>query len=178
MKKGKEVSKLQEYVDYLNGILNQTITDSRLVILRRNRLIISCYQDDFLPLQLKPQGYLHFRQLANVKADKVIVEDCRYIYSLSPDPDDEQQWIFRYEYCLTPEEHVPYAHIHLNASRGAQPIRDIHFPTGRLSIEQIIAHLIIEHGVTPKATNWFELLAESHRGFMERRTDLTSPLFP
>lgn len=180
MPNNKEIRVLQAYVDYLNGILNQTITDSRLVIITRaDCLIISRYQDDnFLPLELTSSGYLHFRQLACVKAGKVIVEDCRYIYSLSADLDNEQDWIFRYEYCLKPEPNVPCAHIHINGTFQNQPIRQIHFPTGRVSLEQIIAHLITEHRVIPKTSGWFKLLKESHKGFTERRSDLAAPLFP
>jgi len=104
------------------------------------------------------------------------VEECRYIYSLSADPDNEEEWIFRYEYCLKPERGVPSAHLHFNGTHNDKPMRQIHFPTGRISIEQIIAHLIIEHGIIPKIPTWFDLLAESHKGFIKRRTD--PPLFP
>ncbi len=166
---------LQNYVDYLNEVCNQIITDSRLVIL--NQKYITCFQDEaILPLRLKPQGFLYFHQLVSMRSGKVIVEDCGYRYSLSSDPDDEEQWIFRYEYSLNPEKNVPHAHLHLNASRRNQELRHIHFPTGRVSIEQIIAHLIIEHGVQPKRLDWFEFLAKSHHGFTKRRTDPS--LFP
>lgn len=169
---------LQEYVNYLNGIFNQTITDSRLVVLKGTRLIICCYKDGFLPLKLTPQGFLHFRQLARVQSNIVIIDDFRYIYSTSSDPDDEEQWVFRYEYSLHPEQNVPHAHVHVNASKGNHSLRKIHFPTGRVSIEQIIAHLILEHGVESKVSDWFKLLKNSHRGFMERRKDVGSSMFP
>lgn len=169
---------LQAYVDYLNSIFNQTITDSRLTLLgHTNRLRICRYQDErILPIELRPHGYLHFNQWAYVRDGKVIVEDCRYVYSTSADPDSDQEWIFRYEYCLEPEENVPYAHVHLNAICNNRPMQHIHFPIGRVSIEQIIAHLILEHGVTPRTPDWFGILEESHRGFVRRRTD--PPLFP
>jgi hypothetical protein len=132
--------------------------------------------NEILPLELKPQGWLHFRQIVTLQDSKVIVEDGRYTYSLSSNPDDENQWIFRYEYRLNPQDEYPHSHLHLNAYRDGKPLRRIHFPTARVSIEQIIAHLIMEHGIQPKCANWFDILAESHRGFVERRTD--SPLFP
>ena len=173
------IEKLQEYADYLNGVFNKTITDSRLVVWQRNsHLYITRRQKGFPPLELKPKGYLHFWQRAIVQPDqKVKVEECRYIYSLSDNPYDEQQWIFRYEYSLNPDKHVPYAHIHLNACRGDIPLGHIHFPTGRISVEQIIAHLIIEHRVKSKR-GWFKLLANSHKGWMKKRTDLDLCLFP
>jgi hypothetical protein len=142
-----------------------------------NKRYITCFQDGaILPLRLKPQGFLHFHQLVSVRSGRVIVEDSGYRYSLSENPDDEDQWIFRYEYSLSPEENVPHAHLHVNAKRDDKPLRHIHFPTGRLSIEQIIAHLICEHGIESKRADWLNFLANSHRGFLNRRTD--PPLFP
>lgn len=160
--------------------MNKTITVSRLSIITHNdRLVISRYQDyNILPLELKPSSYLHFRQLAFVHSGKVIVEQCRYKYSLSDNPDNEQDWVFRYDYCLYPKKDVPHAHMHFNGTFREGSMRHIHFPTGRISVEQIIAHLITEYGVRSKIADWLEVLAESHRGFIERRTDLKSSLFP
>ena len=104
------------------------------------------------------------------------VEDCSYRFSLSSNPGGEQKWVFRYDYSLNPEENVPYAHLHLNADRDGKQLQRIHFPTGRISIEQIIAHLIIEHGVQPKKPDWLEFLTKSHLSFVKLRTD--PPLFP
>ncbi len=170
---------LQKYVDYLNWVFNKIITESRLVIWQRNsRLYITRHGGDFLPLELKPKSYLHFWQRAVIQPNqKVKVEECRYIYSLSDSPDDQQQWVFRYEYSLNPDKYVPYAHIHLNASRGDYSLGHIHFPAGRISVEQIIAHLITEHGVKSKR-GWLRLLANSHAGWMKKRTDLDLCLFP
>jgi hypothetical protein len=166
---------LQDYVDYLNEVFNQTITDSRLVIL--NQRYITCFQNEtFQPLILKPRRYLFFHQLVSVHSGTVVVEDCGYSYSLSPNPDDEEKWIFRYEYSLEPEEHIPHAHVHINASRGEQQLKHYHFPTERISIEKIIAHLILEHGVRPRRADWFEFLSQSHMKFTKLRTD--PPLFP
>lgn len=171
----------QKYVDYLNEVFNQTITASRLILLQHasKDFHITCFQDKGrLPLKLNPEGWLHFRQIGSIQSGKVVVTESRYSYSLSPDPDNEEQWVFRYDYCVNLEKHVPHSHIHLNAARGNQQLRRIHFPTGRVSIEQIIAHLIIEWGIESKRSDWFEYLAESHKGFMERRTDLQSQMFP
>jgi len=170
---------LQRYVDYLNTILNQTITDSRLTVINRGEhLIVTRYQNkNFLPLELDPPSFLHFKQLAFVNSKgKVVVEDCRYLYSMSDNIDDEDKWIFRYEYNLKPDKNVPHAHIHLNGYCNNICIKHIHFPTGRVSIEQIIAHLILEHKIIPKQPGWFETLSDSHKGFLQRRND--PPMFP
>ena len=172
---------LREYVRYLNSIFNLLISRSRLVLVRHEPplFIVSCFQNkEFLPLKLKPTGWLHFRQYASIQSGQVVVEDCRYIYYPSSNPPNEHEWLVRYEYSLNPPEKVPYSHLHVNMSKGGRPFRDIHFPTGRVSIEQIIAHLIIEHGIQPMKADWLERLTESHRGFMERRTDPQSQQFP
>lgn len=165
----------QGYVDYLNEVLNQTITDSRLVIVNQ-RYINSFQNQNIQPLTLKPHGFLFFHQVVSVRFGKVVVEDSGYRYSLSPDPDNEEQWVFRYEYSLTSEVHVPHAHFHLNATMGNKQIKRVHFPTERLSIEKIIAHLILEHEVIPKMDDWLQFLSESHLRFTRLRTD--PPLFP
>jgi hypothetical protein len=170
---------VKAYVDYLNSILNQTVTDSRLVVLQRSSfLLVTRYQNGELqPLKLTPPSYLHFRQFAQVNAEsKVVVQECRYIYSASNDIDAEDKWIFRYEYSIQPEPNVPHAHIHLNAICNGCSIKHIHFPTGRVSLEQIIAHLVLEHGIKPKTADWFNVLKDSHEGFVQRRQDLL--LFP
>lgn len=177
---------LQDYVDYLNIVFNRTITDSQLVLLEKTSpiFVVTCLQNkDTRALELKPRGWLHFRQVVsvqsrNAKYRKVVVEEGSYRYSLSPNLGDEDQWIFRYEYCLTPNAEVPYSHLHVNASRGNWHMKGIHFPTARVSIEQIIAHLIIEYRVQSKSQGWLEYLAESHGCFMEQRTDIPSQMFP
>jgi hypothetical protein len=171
----------QGYIDYLNTLLNQIITDNRLKIINPSKptSLVACYQNESItPLKLKSKGWLHFSQQTCIKGGRVVVEYSRYVYSTSKDPDKEDAWIFRYEYSLNPEPKVPHAHLHVNATRNEKTIKHIHFPTSRVSIEQIIAHLIIEYGVKPKKRDWFNQLAESHKGFIDRRTDKAANLFP
>jgi len=141
--------------------------------LQPNRFHIACYQDKSLvPLMLKPTGQLHFHQEVSIESGKIRVEEYIYRYSVTPKSNDGEQWILRYEYSRNPEWHVPHAHLHINANRGNRPLGRVHFPTGgRVSIEQIIAHLIIEYNVIPRCDNWFEILTGSHQGFIERRDD-------
>lgn len=90
---------------------------------------------------------------------------------------DEHEWLFRYEYSLNPDENTPHAHVHINAKKGERELKRTHFPTGsRLSIEQVIAHLIMEYGIEPQCDNWLEVLTTSHLGFLEIRND--PKLFP
>ena len=175
--RSKDLIILQGFVDYLNEVLNQTVTTSRLSVIRGNPpyFVVARLQDKRIrPLELAPKGWLHFRLIAMVRPDKrIIVEDAVLSYSLSFNPDDEK-WVFRYDYRLNPQDDYPCAHLHLNAGE----LKELHFPTSRVSIEQIIAHLITEHGIKPKREDWFDLLKASHEGFVERRTDLEASPFP
>ena len=176
--RSKDLRTLQLFVDYLNVLLNQTVTDSRLTIIkseRRPSFIVARFQKQrILPLQLTPQRWLHFRLSASVRPDgKIIIEEAIWCYSLSDDPDGEE-WIFRYDYRLNPQDIYPCAHMHINAG----DLDKLHFPTSRVSIEQIVAHLITEHGVEPKCQNWLDVLRTSHKGFVERRSDLGDAPFP
>lgn len=143
-----------------------------------NRYDVTCYQHgELLPLTLKPNGCLDLYQEVSVSDDKITVENYVYRYSPSYAPGKEPQWLLRYEYHRNPEGHIPHAHLHIIANSGGKSLGRVHFPTGgRVSIEQIIAHLIYEYNVTPKCENWLEILDESHRGFLEKRGD-PSPFF-
>ena len=58
---------LQDYVDYLNRTLNDTVTDSRILLLsgpdERHRLVTAVDGGELCPLELRPRGLLPFRQL-------------------------------------------------------------------------------------------------------------------
>ena len=172
---------VQEYVNHLNEVCNVTITDCHLVVINSiqqpDRFIISCYQNGvFLPLTLKPSGCLSFWQEVSVSSGKILVENYVYRYYTSPNTNDEQQ-LFRYEYSLNPDDNKPHAHLHINVKGGGKNLKRYHFPTGsRLSIEQVIAHLIMEHKIEPKCTSWLEVLAISHHEFLKIRNEPT--LFP
>ncbi len=187
MPKVSDVQALQDYVDYLNVVFNQTITDSQLILLKKtsSNFVITCLQNqDTRPLELKPTGWLHFRQLVTIQpADneergKVVVKEGTYRYSLSPNLGDEVKWVFRYDYELNPsKEHIPHSHLHLNASRENERLCDLHFPTGRVSIEQIIAHLISAYKVQAKRLDWLDYLAKSHGDWMGKRRDIESRVY-
>ena len=145
---------------------------------QQNRYVVTCYQHgDILPITLKPNGCLDFNQEVSVSSNGIIVESYTYRFSSLYIQGKEPRYELRYEYNRNPEEHVPHAHLHIAANRGHKSLGRIHFPTGgRVSIEQIIAHLIYEYNVTPKCENWLEILDKSHRGFLEKR-GAPSPFF-
>jgi len=117
-----------------------------------------------------------------MKSQKVVIDYARYSYSLSRDDDDEDKWAFRYEYRLNPKPNVPHAHLHVNAhwhcsSLKTKALKKIHFPTERISIEKVIAHLIIEYGVKSGMQDWQNFLAESHFKFASKLR-IDPPMYP
>jgi hypothetical protein len=181
--KNKDYHTVQSYVTYLNEVINQTLTDSRLSCIKSDNpdhLLIVRFQDGKrLPLDLSPHGLLFFHQKVSILNNKVRVEDCGYCYSLSPNPDNEKRKLFRYEYNLSPDLGVPHSHLHVNANwRGKCqiPCKDIHFPTERISIEKVLWCLFAEFEVVPRITDWFDILSKSHMHFTGLRID--PPMFP
>jgi len=56
----------------------------------------------------------------------------------------------------------------------------VHFPTGRVSLEQVMAALVLEFNVQTltEQTAAVDLLRVSHAGWILRRTDLKEAGFP
>ncbi|GEM_PF-6328184 len=170
------------YIDVLNETLNKTITVSRLTMQSirgsKSRAVGRFAGVDVLPLELKPSGNCLFvSQDIHREDNKVIVESCTYRFSRSDDPSDEEAWVFRYDYVRFAGNNHPHTHIHVNANHRftGQDLHHIHFPSARLSLEQLIAYLILEHGVELlSGVNHDEamrLLQRNHTEFMRRRTD-------
>jgi len=180
-------SVIQGYVEYLNGLVNQTVSVCRLLAIETDgspKRLITRYQNGrILPLRLRPRGWLHFHQLAQPVGPKVNVLSATYKYSYSLDPDNEDAWIFRYEYERTPTvENRPQSHLHVNALHrvhGEIDFDRVHFPTARLSLEHVLAALILEFGIQPRSQDAISRLRESYLGWVARRTDLKEdPTFP
>ena len=108
------------------------------------------------------------------------MEECNYRFSKSSQFRDESAWVLRYEFSLTPLPGQPHAHLHVNAvhKHTGAPMDRLHLPSGLVTIEQFLAHLLLEHGVEPVdggGAAAVESLAESHRRFPAARH---ATLFP
>lgn len=179
---------IRTYVEYLNLVLNTILTDSRLKPIQYgSHYIIDRYQSGrFLPLELSPRGFLHFRQFVHTVNAHIEVESYEYTHSLSADRDDEQAWVCRYHYDREPtNSERPHAHMHINAEGSAnwpitRSLRRTHFPTQRMSIEQLIWHVVDEGGAITRLPREEVLtrLAVSYKGFVMRRTDFQLAKFP
>ena len=179
---------IREYVEYLNLVLNTILTDSRLKAIQYgSHYAVDRYQGGgFLPLELSPRGFLHFRQFVHTVNAHIEVESYEYTHSLSADRDDEQAWVCRYNYEREPSNpERPHAHVHINAEGPdewpiTRTLRRTHFPTQRMSIEHLVWHVIGEGGARPKIPREDALkkLAFSYQGFAKRRTDFGLAIFP
>jgi hypothetical protein len=180
---------IQDYVDYLNDLVNQTVSHGRLSALEKSgnprRLIGRYVGGRIKPLALKPRGFFHVEQLVEPTADsRVSVLYAKYKYSFSDNPDDRRADIFRYEYDKFQSEPLrPRSHLHVNAKHERYAGMDfarVHFPTGRVSLEQVVAALILEFGVQTLGDQMdaVEFLRASHAGWIVRRTDLKEAGFP
>lgn len=125
------------------------------------------------PLPLTNGHYLYIHNLLGVRRKKryIATLEYRYVYQAT---EDDDSWIFRYEYTREPPEPYPYAreHVHVNASpasyTGAEPFEGLHLPTGRrITIERLVRHLIAEHGLTPISTDWEQIVAEAEAHFRD-----------
>ncbi|MEK7215198.1 MAG: hypothetical protein AAB289_06355 [Chloroflexota bacterium] len=158
---------VQPYVDALNRILNTTVSESRLSTVEGfdpTVYVITRFENrQLLPLELRGGKWLYFRQLVTEEGDQLNVLEARYVCSASDDPDAEAHHHFRWEYLREPPTpQVPYGHLHVYAG----DLQRIHFPTRRLSLEQILWLLIQEWGVSPRDPNWYEILKAGHLDFL------------
>lgn len=187
MSTSKDRKALNDYVDYLNSLFNRTVSTSRIGVLfwdehTKVAHIARCVNKLIQPLELCPNSWLHFQQILHMESKKVVVDYARYSFSLSRDPDDENNWAFRYDYHLNPKQDVPHAHVHVNGNWqcnlvDAKILKKIHFPTERISIEKVIAHLVIEYGIKSSMEDWQNFLAESHFKFASKLR-IDPPMYP
>lgn len=122
------------------------------------------------------------------RPEKVTTASYSYSYGLGsePEPDPDQSWLLRYDYvpeqAAKPGYEYPVAHVHFNGTSESysnlavskdKPFHKLHCPTGRITLEDFIEHLIIEfdvptHGGKEAA---LKLLADSRGTFQaEKRT--------
>ena len=127
------------------------------------------------PTPLTNRYYLYVAYTLEVTEDRVTTHRATYRYQPTDrlrDPD----WIFRYEYERAPDADgerrtIPRAHLHVNAEpakhTGTKPFSRLHLPTRHVTLEQVIWHLIQDHGVRPNKDDWLEILWRNERAFRD-----------
>lgn len=130
------------------------------------------------PLSLNDGRYLSFLQRLQIdyddekKINKMRVYQARFQYQHDY---EGEQWIFRYDYLRTARDRHPQSHLNIRgylaedcAPDGAG-LKDVHWPTGRISLEAIIRCLVEQFSVPTNRdpSFWRPVLAESERLFNE-----------
>jgi hypothetical protein len=87
-----------------------------------------------------------------------------YIYAIYDGPDEESEIIsFHYH----PQNNVDFCHMHL---RQDERFGDVHFPTGRVAVEEVIALAIRDLGVKPRLKEYRSILTTGLDKFRQWRT--------
>lgn len=125
-------------------------------------------------LQLRDGRFLDLTLMMQLDRDgelqKLRIYKARFQYQ-----NDEagKDWIFRYDYIRYPDNSHPASHIQLRGSLeadclpGGLQLKDVHFPTGRMSVEAIIRCIVEQFGcdTAEPASFWRPVLAESEETF-------------
>jgi hypothetical protein len=182
----------QEFNDYLSSLFTETITAHPLQpILRPNIAYITF------------EGARSFRDSPSVELDNGCririsqtilpnpevpsgVTTKKYVYAYALGADPRRDWLVRYDYAPDALTNHPAAHVHFNGisdtynsflNAEEKPLRDVHFPTDRITVEDFIEHLVREYDVPThrgkKAALRF--LAERRREFHEQHRTRRAP---
>jgi hypothetical protein len=171
----------QGFVDHLNGVLNRTVSRSRLSLVPDRKVdhprfdIVRYVGGATAPLELHRSPLLLLsQQKIDVEAGRCLTVTYQYRLQRTEEP---QSWLVRWEFFRQrprPDYVYPLAHVHVNAVlRDGQDVHALdflHFPTRRVPFELVLWHLIVEWGVTPLSDDWQAILSESIDGFEERQT--------
>lgn len=90
------------------------------------------------------------------------VKTTAYLYRIEGTEGEE---LVSYHWSPTTPGTVNYPHIHVSGK-----LKKIHFPTGRISMEEMVRLLIREFGIGPLRADWENVLAEQQRKFEQYRT--------
>lgn len=200
----------QRLADYFGSILNKTVgtkpikLTARKITDKEDRVwTIANYAPDadrlpvVEPVRLRNGGFLKFEHVVRVldvqgparNLKKMTTLGYSYLYSTTP-PED-RDWMFRYEYEVEPldtEARYPSGHLHVNAEPNeytrVETVKDfplLHLPTRRLSLEEIVWHLVNEHIPTVNRKTkeqWFDFLNESKAEYEDRIVAEPKPGLP
>ncbi len=172
----------QGFVDNLNGVLERTVSDSRLSLIDLpgdpNTFELTRLVDGAsAPLEFDGTTARLFVQQVFVVEDGACKMES-YCFQLQEDASIES-WQLRWDYCRDPPPaERPYArsHVHVNGMFfDGEPSASHHLPTGLVSLELVIWHLITDWGAKPRSEDWKAILEESIKGY-EARGHLYRPL--
>ena len=92
---------------------------------------------------------------------------------------DESRPVFSYQYDRNSSSPYPRCHLHVSAVPenypGCKPFPRLHLPTRRITLEQVVWHLIQEHGVRPRQPDWHAVLWRHEEWFRDIQTGRVWP---
>jgi hypothetical protein len=169
----------REFAEMVGAIVNATISHAPITLVEVIGAAETWYvahvaaSKEPAPLPLTNGHYLYLLNSLGVRRRDRYIATLEYRYTYQATEDDDS-WIFRYEYVREPKEPYPYAreHVHVNATpasyRGPESFPGLHLPTGRrITIERLVRHLIAEHGVTPISAEWEKTVSEAEEHFRD-----------
>ncbi len=167
----------REFADLVGRVVNTTVSPYPVAFVPLERpefegIVGFCPHKVAEPMQLTNGRYLYAYQRVGLRRPERYLTTLEYAYTYQ-ETEHEDSWIFRYEYQREPHAGYPYplAHVHVNGSpagyEGPKPFPDLHLPTGRVTIEAVVRHLIEEHDVPTNSSNWPTELQETEDAFRE-----------
>jgi hypothetical protein len=147
---GGDVFRLVRWVERRAAPLELDGTNLRLFVAQTIEVVPADFEDD---LRCQTESYTYRLQTSEDRRSSLV----RWEYHREPP---------RSDYPYTP------AHVHLDARfvDHDRATDELHIPTARVALEQVVWHLIAEWGVEPRTAEWMAILRDSIKGFHERRT--------
>lgn len=175
----------QQLADHLNRILAQTVTRSRLVVLRRPlpagtpaRMELAFRQGGTVTTAPLQTLFGPMRLFLGLVCEPTVGEHgvhrlsvVGYKYALTPGAASEP--LFRWEFVSRPPHEGRWSRHHLQGSiplglrdrrvpgAGETWLNDLHLPTGWVPIEEILRFCIVDLGVRPLSNAWHAELEAS-----------------
>ena len=121
-------------------------------------------------MSLNVEMSLRVNREPNPAAAQLQTMRATYAYQASEGLEDPSP-VFSYQYDRTASSPYPRCHLHVHATpedyTGNKPFPRLHLPTRRISLEQVVWHLIQEHGVQPRREDWHEVLWRHEEWFRD-----------
>lgn len=116
------------------------------------------------PVPLRNGMYLNVELTLAVRgptAPRLATTRASYTYQAGEGLDDPRP-LFTYQYDRSAPFPYPRCHLHVFAAPAGyareRPFSRLHLPTRRVTLEQIVWHLIQEHDVEPRRDDWRQVL--------------------
>ena len=135
------------------------------------------------PVPLSNGMYLNVQLALQVAPGSPRLEMTAATFSYQAGPDlDDPRLVFEYHYERDSQSGYPDCHLHVHATSQhypfGKPFARLHLPTRRLTLEQIVWHLIQEHGVQPRRPDWHEILWRHETCFRDTQRNKAWPYGP